>query len=74
MGNKYGYNDFQQEHLELLRMKMMETARTHGFHHPLVLYYSHEVDQEHNRMLGLQYHEKRFPSTIYPTRKYWQVV
>ncbi|MGY4689085.1 hypothetical protein [Salibacterium sp. K-3] len=74
MGDHQVYHAFQEEHLELLRVKMMEAARTHGFHHPLVQYYSKEVDQEHNRLLGLQSHEKGFPSTIYPTRRNWQVV
>ncbi|RSL29020.1 aspartyl-phosphate phosphatase Spo0E family protein [Salibacterium salarium] len=68
------YLYLQEEHIEFLRKKMMEEAEMHGFQHPLVLYYSQKIDQEHNRLLGLHAPKDLFPSKIYPTRKNWQIV
>ncbi|AXF57931.1 Spo0E family sporulation regulatory protein-aspartic acid phosphatase [Salicibibacter kimchii] len=44
-----------EETLEALRTQMMETAKEYGMQHPLVLYYSREIDRVHTALLTEQY-------------------
>ncbi|QQK81307.1 aspartyl-phosphate phosphatase Spo0E family protein [Salicibibacter cibi] len=41
--------------LEGLRAQMMEAAKEHGMQHPLVLFYSREIDRVHTALLAEQY-------------------
>lgn len=44
-----------EDDLEELRELMIEAAKKHGIEHPLVLYYSREIDRVHTTLLAEQY-------------------
>ncbi|QQK77493.1 aspartyl-phosphate phosphatase Spo0E family protein [Salicibibacter cibarius] len=44
-----------EDDLEELRTRMMEAAKEHGMEHPLVLFYSREIDRVHTALLAEQY-------------------
>ncbi|GAF24140.1 MULTISPECIES: Spo0E family sporulation regulatory protein-aspartic acid phosphatase [Shouchella] len=44
-------NDLCLERLELLRYEMLQAAKRHGLNHPLVLTYSEQIDDIHNRLM-----------------------
>ncbi|MFC5629361.1 Spo0E family sporulation regulatory protein-aspartic acid phosphatase [Aliibacillus thermotolerans] len=58
----------RSEYLEVLREKMIMTAKDLGMSHPLVLKYSKEIDKEHNKLLDSL--KKDFPpeKQFYPNK------
>ncbi|QDI91299.1 aspartyl-phosphate phosphatase Spo0E family protein [Salicibibacter halophilus] len=47
-----------EDDLETLRKQMVEAAKEHGMQHPLVLYYSREVDRVHTELQTTRYTSK----------------
>ncbi|SDJ18896.1 aspartyl-phosphate phosphatase Spo0E family protein [Natribacillus halophilus] len=51
MNNLGVIESHKEEDIEQLRTKMVDAASTYGMEHPLVLYYSRQIDRKHTALL-----------------------